>query len=193
MSAWRRLLLSFTVVTAFMGAACEDPPNKEMQQARTAIEAARAGGADQYAKDEFTAAEDALTHATDAVAQRDYRLALNNALDALERAQNAKKEAADRKASAQTAAGQALAESATVLNDLRVQVKAAEGHAPPRTLASARRAIADGETAVQEARTAFAAGDYLRAADAAHALTAHLRASAHDLDAANVSASRRRH
>jgi hypothetical protein len=193
MSASRRLLLSLTVVTAFMGAACEDPPNKEMQQAQTAIEAARAAGADQYAKDEFTAAEDALKHATDAVAQRDYRLGLNNALDALERAQNAKKEAADRKASSQIAAGQALAESTTVLNDLRVQVKAAEGHAPPRMLASARRALADGETAVQEARTTFGAGDYLRATDAAHAVTARLRASAHDLDTATASASRRRH
>ena len=95
MSSTRRLLLSLAVVAAMTGAACGDPPDKEMQQAQGAIDAARAAGADQYARDEFTAAEDALKRSHDAVAQRDYRLALNAALDARERAQTAAKEAAD--------------------------------------------------------------------------------------------------
>jgi hypothetical protein len=194
MSSSRRLLLSLTVVTAFMSAACEDPPNKEMEQARIAIDAARAGGADRYAKDEYTAAEDALKHASEAVSQHDYRLALNNALDARERAQTAEKETLDRKASAQAAAGQALAEATTALNDLRVQTKTAEtARASSRALAQSRRALADGETDVQKARTTFAAGDYLAATDDAHALTARLHRAAHDLDAATAGSTRRRH
>ena len=92
----RRLLLSLAIVAAIAGAACGDPPDKEMQQAQGAIDAARAAGADQYAHDEFTAAEDALKRAHDAVDQRDYRLALNDALDTRERAQTAAKEAVER-------------------------------------------------------------------------------------------------
>src|SRR5436190_8399990 len=96
----RRFLLSLAIVAAVMGAACGDPPDKEMQQAQGAIDAARAAGADQYAHDEFTAAEDALKRSRDAVEQRDYRQALNSALDARERAQTAAKEAVDGKATA---------------------------------------------------------------------------------------------
>ena len=83
-------------VRGVTGAACGDPPDKEMQQAQGAIDAARAAGADQYARDEFTAAEDALKRAHEAVDQRDYRQALNNALDARERAQTAAKEAVNK-------------------------------------------------------------------------------------------------
>jgi hypothetical protein len=66
-----------------------DPPDKEIKQAQAAIEAARGAGAGQYAKTEYAAAQDALKRATDAVADRDYRLALNHALDARERAEAA--------------------------------------------------------------------------------------------------------
>src|SRR5262249_57570335 len=91
----RRLLLSVAVAAALMGAACGDPPDKEIQQAQGAIDTARAAGADQYATAEYTAAQEALKRANDAVEQRDYRLALNYALDARERAQNPAKEAPD--------------------------------------------------------------------------------------------------
>ena len=69
-----------------------------MDQAQGAIDAARAAGADRYAATEYTAATDALKRAQDAVAQRDYRQALNEALDSREHAQNAAREAADSKA-----------------------------------------------------------------------------------------------
>ena len=71
--------------------ACAEPPDKEIQQAIGAIDAARAAGAAEYAAEDFTAAQDALTRANDAVELRDYRLALNHALDSRERAQNAAK------------------------------------------------------------------------------------------------------
>ncbi len=61
MSPTGRRLLALAVVAAMMGTACgDDPPSKEMQQAQSAIETARAAGAERYARDEFAAAEDAL-------------------------------------------------------------------------------------------------------------------------------------
>ena len=85
-----------------------DPPEKEMQQAQGALDAARAAGADQYAAEEFTAARwRSPTHAKPST-QRDYRLALNHALDSRERAQNAAKQAADGKAAARVDADRAV-------------------------------------------------------------------------------------
>src|SRR6266542_3392423 len=75
----------------------DDPPNKEIDQAQSALDAARAAGAGDYAHDEYAAAEKALSNAREAVVQRDYRLALTNALDSRERANTAAKEAADQK------------------------------------------------------------------------------------------------
>src|SRR5215470_14405074 len=98
MSARRvpRSVAVLAALAALTAAACGDPPDKEIQQAQGAIDAARAAGADVYAHDEFAAAEQALKNANDAVAQRDYRLALNHALDARDRAKTAATQAADR-------------------------------------------------------------------------------------------------
>src|SRR3954469_20869079 len=95
----RRALVLVPVLTSFVFVfGCgDDPPDKEMQQAQSAIDNARSAGADRYAHDEFVAAEQALKNAHSAVDQRDYRLALTIALDSRERAQTAAKEAADKK------------------------------------------------------------------------------------------------
>jgi hypothetical protein len=189
----RRLLLSVAFVAALIGAACGDPPDKEIQQAQGAIDAARAAGADQYATAEFTAAQEALKRANDAVAQRDYRLALNHALDARERAQNAAKEAADRKTTARSEAERALLDAMTALNDAHTKLRAAEtARAPAKTLSAARRVITDGEDTVQKARAAFDGGDYLTAKTTMAETTERLKATAHDLEAATPSSNRRR-
>jgi hypothetical protein len=193
MSSTRRLLLSLAVLAAVTGVSCGGPPDKEMQEAQSAIDTARANGAEQYAKDEFSAAQDALKHAQDAVAQRDYRLALNNALDARERAQTAAKEAVDRKAMARAESERALIAATAALKDARAKLKTAEANrASPKIVATARRTIADGDTTVQKARTAFAHGEYLAGIDAAGAATASLRAAARDLEAAAALGARRR-
>jgi hypothetical protein len=195
MSSTRRLLLSLAVLAAMTGPACGgDPPDKEMQQAQSAIDAARTGGADQYARDEFTAAQDALKRAQEAVTQRDYRLALNNALDAREQAQTAAKTAVDRKASTRTEAERTLAAATASLDDARARLKAAEtARTPARALSASRRAIADGDTAVQKARTAFVQGAYHDVVTTATTSTAGLRAAARDLETAATSGARRRH
>jgi hypothetical protein len=193
MSSTRRLLLSLAVVAAIAGAACGDPPDKEMQQAQGAIDAARAAGADQYARDEFTAAEDALKRSHEAVDQRDYRQALNNALDARERAQAAAKESVNRKATARADATKALADADAALHDARAKLKAAEAaRVPAKILANGRKAIDNEETAVQEARTAFDKGDYLAAIDTARGVPAQLRPTSQDLATAAANGARRR-
>ena len=164
-----------------------------MQQAQSAIDAARAAGADQYAREEFSGAQDTLKRARDAVDQHDYRLALNYALDSRERADAAAKEAVDRKAAARAEAERALTGASAALSDARSKLKAAENaRAPQRILADARRKIADGEQAVQKARAAFGHGDYPAVTRTTVAASARLHATARDLETAAASSGRRR-
>ena len=193
MSSTRRLLLSLAVLAAVAGAACGDPPDKEMQQAQGAIDAARAAGADQYARDEFAAAEEALKRSHEAVGQRDYRQALNTALDARERAQEAAKETVNKKAIARADATKAIADADAALHDSRARLRTAEtARAPARLLAGARKAIDNGEIAVQEARTAFDKGDYLKSIETGRAIAPALKPATHDLDGAPAAGGRRR-
>jgi hypothetical protein len=171
-----------------------DPPDKEIRQARAAIEAARGAGADQYAKAEYGAAQDALKRSLDAVADRDYRLALNHALDARERAEAAAKQAVDGKVIARADADRAVRDLTAALSDARLRLKSAEAaHVPPRIVNEARRAIADADTAVQKARTTIEAGDYQAATTLIGDTSARLRAATHDLEIAQSSPARRRH
>jgi Domain of unknown function (DUF4398) len=195
MPSMRRVLQTIAVVAAVAATtSCGDPPDKELQQARDAIESARGAGADLYAREEFSAAETALKNATDAVDQRDYRLALNRALDARERAQNAAKEAVTRKAQVRADASRALALAGRALDDARAKLKSAEAaRAPAKVLTPARRTIDDADLAVQEARTAFGQGLYTSVIETANAETTRLRGVARDLESAAGPASRRRH
>lgn len=192
MSFARRHLPALFVV-ALLTVSCGEPPDKEMQQAQGAIDAARAAGAEEYARAEFGAAQEALKHAQEAVAQRDYRLALNHALDSRERAQNAAKETADQKAKARTDADRAITSASAALADARAKLKAAENaRAQAAKVAAARSAIDRGDHAVQEARAAFGRAEYLAVVQAATAATTNLRATARDLEAAAPPAGHRR-
>jgi hypothetical protein len=181
------LALSLTV------ASCGQPPDKEMQQAQGAIDAARAAGAEQYARDEFAAAQAALKRSQDAVAVRDYRLALNHALDSRERAQNAAKQAADGMAIARVEADRAIAAAAALVASAQTMLKGAEGRrAPARTLATARAAIARADRRVQEARAAFEKNDYAAVTTATTAATQELQVATKTLQPTQAPASRRR-
>ena len=176
-------------------AACGgEPPEKEIKQAQAAVEAARGAGADQYAKAEFAAAQDALKRANDAVADHDYRLALNHALDARERAETATKQTADSKVIARAEADRGVRDLTAALSDARARLKSAEAaHVAPRLVADARRAIVDGEAAVQKSRTDIEAGEYAAASTLLADAAARLRAVTHDLETALPSGARRRH
>jgi hypothetical protein len=161
MSAFR---LSACIVAAVLVAACAEPPNKEIDQAQGAIDAARAAGADRYAATEYTAATDALKRAQDAVAQRDYRQALNEALDSREHAQNAAREAADTRAQVRGEVERDMAQIAALIAEANTRMNTAtRTRVPRRALDGARKEMAAVDASVQKAGAAMRGNDYLAA------------------------------
>jgi hypothetical protein len=190
----RGIATAIAIGAALGTAACSgDPPDKEIQQAQGAIDAARAAGADRYAIEEFAAAQTALKRAHDAVGERDYRLALSNALDSRERAQSAAKMAADGKAQARVDADRAIQAATNALAAAKTALKGAEtARAAAKAVAAMRAAISDGERRLQEARTTFDQGEYAATVTACSAVTNALRAATSDLEASTSAATRRR-
>lgn len=179
---WLRCLLLALVVTT---AACEEPPTREMNQAQGALDAARAAGAPEYAADEFRAADSALGRSRDAVDQKDYRQALNFALEARDRAQAAARQAADEKARLRTEADRALRDAESLLDRTRGRLADAEaaGVAAP-ALTSARAALSAAEQALAAVRTTFDKGEYPQALAALPDPTNHLSVAGSEIDAA---------
>jgi hypothetical protein len=188
MRRWSRAAL----LAALLGAACGAPPNKEMDQAQGAIDAARAAGAEQYAPDRLEAAIEALAQANQAVAQRDYRLALNYALESREHAQNAAREAADNRARIRGEVERAMAEATALLAQANAHVDAAErSRVSRRTLREAQEAIARINADVQKAGATVRAGDYMTAQRLLSGLDERTRKVIAALDAARSQISRR--
>ena len=132
-----------------------------MDQAKGAIDAARAAGADRYATTQYEAAVTALKNANDAVAARDYRLALNHALDSRDRAQVAAKEAASQQVTLRSGAERRLAQLTAMLDQARQRLTAAEAaRVPRRALAAPRTAIAEAEASLQKAGTGIQQAEY---------------------------------
>jgi hypothetical protein len=174
-------------------AACGTPPDKEMNQARGAIQAARAAGAATYAADEYNAAVTALKRSEDAVGQRDYRQALNSALDSRERAQNAARQAGDQKAVARSQAERELHDLQTVLSEAAAKAKTAESARPKRRgPLPERKAIAAAEASVQEARAAIGKQDYAGAREAMKGVSEELRAAIRQIGQASAPAAPKR-
>jgi hypothetical protein len=189
--------LAAAIGTLIFLTACSEPPQKEIDRAQGAIDAARAAGADQYATEPFTAATTAMQQTHEAVGQRDYRLALSRAVDANERALEAARQAADGKARAQGDAQTALARTLTGARVLTEQLKAAEtARVPARELEAGRRLQTDTQRALQEARAAIGAGNYLMAIGQLEGLPEKITAQVGEvnqaIEARSVRAPRRR-
>lgn len=177
----RRLAL----VILILSAGCAEPPNKEINQAQGAIDAARAAGAERFAANEFTAATDALKRSEQAVADGDYRQALSHALDSRDRAQNAAKMAVEGRADARGQAERAIAEVATLISRAHAQLKDPDiARVNGRALRGPRATVAAGETKLQEARSALAREDYAAVAKALNGAAADLQAALTEIDAA---------
>jgi hypothetical protein len=177
----RRLALFMMVLSA----GCAEPPNKEMNQAQGAIDAARAAGADKFAATEFSAATDALKRSEEAVVAGDYRQALNHAIDSRERAQSAAKMAVEGRADARGQAERALSEVATLLARAQTQLKDPDiARLNARRLRAPRDTVAAAEKTLQEARTALAAEDYPGVTKALNGAAAQLQAALTEIDAA---------
>jgi Domain of unknown function (DUF4398) len=165
--------------------ACSEPPTKEMNQAQGAIDAARSAGAERYAPDEYKAAAAALERSKQSVTERDYRSALNFALDARERARDAARAGADRMAQARGEAEQALHTVSLARQTLQERVdQAVTARVPERTIAEARTAMTDAGTALQEARSAVERQDYAAARATAAATSKTLNTTIEALNTA---------
>jgi hypothetical protein len=181
----RRAWAFLALLVLFTAACGGDPPEREMQQAQDAIDAALAAGADVYAAEELTAAEAALTRAGVAVSARDYRLALNHALDSRQRAHNAAKLAADNMAAARVEAERSITLATTGVDGMRTRLKQSDvPRLPSRTVAAVRASVVEADKRVQEARTALDRGDVKAAQAAAAAANDTLSAASRELEAA---------
>jgi hypothetical protein len=188
-----RWLLPACLAVALLAAACEEPPNKEMDQAQGALDAARAAGAEQYASTEYAGASDALTRSRQAVTDRDYRLALNNALESRQRAQNAAREAADTKARLRGEAERTMAEIAVLLAEANTHVEAAEARRVPRAALRAPRAeLAAANADVQKAGEAMKSEDYPGVVKLLTGVKERIEKAIADIEAGTTSQSARR-
>lgn len=179
-----RWWLPALLIAALSAAACGDPPDKEMEQAQGAIDAARAAGADRYATAEYAAANDALGRARRAVTGRDYRQALNDALESREHARNAAREAADTKARLRSSVERSMADIAALLAQGHARVQAArKARVAARILRSQEQALAAADGAVQEAGAAATADNYMAAAKALEGVKPRIEKAIAALDA----------
>ena len=118
-------------------------------------------GADRYAAAQYASAVKALKSAQDTVDARDYRQALNYALDSRDRAHGAAKEAASQQVSLRSGAERWLAQVTALLDRAKHRVTAAEAaRLPSRTLTAPRHAIAGAEAALQKAGIGIQEGEY---------------------------------
>ena len=174
------LLVSLAVV-----AACSAPPQKEIDLAQGAIDAARAAGAGQFAPQEVAAASAALEQAHEAVAQRDYRLALTRALDAHDRALEAARAAAEGQVRARSETDAAIVTARAEVQRLQRRLAAAETERLPKAeIQAARRTLTDAEAAVQKAGAAVGTADYAAARQAIDGLPGRIARQIEALDAA---------
>ncbi len=164
---------------------CATPPDKEMQRAQGALDAARAAGADQYAAAEYKAATSALDRSREAVTQRDYRLALSQALDSRELAENAARTAADQKAIVRAEAEELLEALGNDIDRCASKIKAAQAARVPATLTThAQPEIGASRSAMQKAREAIDRHDYLDARSSLQTTKARLAKLIEELQAA---------
>jgi hypothetical protein len=149
----RRLLIGILLLAA---AGCSEPPQKELDQAQSAIDAARAAGAEREAADDFSGAVTTLQKAHDAVDQRDYRQALSYAIDARQRALEATKHVAEARAAAE-AVYKADSDRAGRLDAL---IRAAEdARVPVHELRDPRATLDGAQASLQEARARLDKGN----------------------------------
>ncbi len=139
---------------------CSAPPQKERDQADSALTAAKAADGSEYAQSEIQSAVASLIEYDRAVSNGDYRAALSHAISARDAAYHASKVAGERKAAARS-------EAERLIVDFEGQVMVARsrlGGSPPALApAVAARTKATVKTApklLQDARTRLEKQDY---------------------------------
>ena len=157
----RLTTIASLLLVSIIATGCSEPPQKEIDQAQSALEAARGAGADRYATAEFAAAQSSLDKARAAVEQRDYRQALNYALDSRQRAAEAGRAAEEGKSRAKRDVEALYGEAATCANRLQTALRTAESSGvPAKALQGSQASLRDDRASLQKASAAISAGNY---------------------------------
>lgn len=174
------VVLSLALLTA-----CSTPPQKELDLAQGALDAARAAGAEQYAPQEMSAAAATLQQAHEAISLRDYRLALTRALDAHDRALEAARAAAEGQVRARGEADAVVAAARASVQSLARRLEMADiAKLPKGDVAAARTALVAAQADVQKAGAAVSAADYAAARKMLEGISGRIAAEMNSLDAA---------
>jgi chromosome segregation ATPase len=187
----RRLFTATGIIIAFLTLGCSEPPTKERKQAEEALAAARAAGAETYAPERLQAAEAALQKYDGAVAQRDYREALNFALDARDGAYAAASRATTEKAAASGRANSQIEELEELMKTANARLTGTGAPGPRLSSQAAERlraALRSAPVALQEARARIDQQDYR---GAVLRLTPVIEAFQRELSASDAAAGRR--
>lgn len=152
---------AIAILVGIAALSCSEPPTNERNQADGAIAAALAADAATYAPEELATAQAAVAKYDAAVANRDYRLALNLAVEARDGAYEAAKRASNAKAAARSQAERLVVDLDGLTRTANARLI---GAALPRPVGAAadrlRLAVAPAPVALQEARTGIDAGEY---------------------------------
>jgi hypothetical protein len=163
-----------------------------MDQAQGAIDAARAVGAERYAAQEFAAATSALAQSNEAVTLRDYRLALNHALESREHAQNAARDAANARVRLRDEYRKALADLAVQLAAANARFQTTQGRMSRATARELQQSLAGVTGDLQEAGAALTTEDYGGTQPVLLALRGRITEIIAAIDRAGLQAARRR-
>lgn len=181
------------LIAACLTSACAAPPNREIADAQSALKAASAAGAEQFAPAAFKSAAESYRLANEAVMQEDYRLALSHALESRERAQAAEREAAAARDEIRDDAQRRMANVATLLARAGTRLDQAEAErVPARIVRDARQTLARLNRDVQEADAVLQDEDYATAQRVLAAVERELEALIASLEEALAAQSQKR-
>jgi hypothetical protein len=153
------LLILVVTVCAGVLSGCSSPPQKERDQADSAIAAAKAADAAQYAPEDLKKAETSLAEYNSAVSQGDYRLALSHAISARDFAYTAAKVAGERKAAARGEAERLIVDFEGLIMVARTRVGGAPA-LPPPVLTRTKTTLRTADKRLQEARSLLDKQDF---------------------------------
>ena len=135
----------------------------------------------------------ALQKSHTSVDQRDYREALNYAIDARQRAIEAAKQAGIAKGHTKAAAEKLVTDCSTRISQLDTDIRVAQGaHIARRDLRAARTTLADAQNTLQETRVSMEAGKYAEVLTALTEVRRKLDAAITAVDALRQRPPRRR-
>lgn len=147
--------LLVTLCAAWL-AGCSAPPQKERDQAASAIAAAKAADAAEYAQTDLRSAEASLVEYDRSVAQGDYRAALSHAISARDVAYRAAKVAGEAKAAARSEAEGLIVDFGGLLMVARTR----QSSLPPAAAGRTRATLKSSAKLMQEARSLLDKQDY---------------------------------